>query len=136
MFCVDLGLGSTCKYVCTYVLVYVCTHTQHVVRIGMRNVLKLLFNIILISVLCSLNDCLIYVDLYLNLFLYPLWCISTKYVSYQSLQRVLEETFPGISFDSTVVQPRRMLEPEVILIIPEKTQEWEIIPNRLPTAVR
>ena len=59
-----------------------------------------------------------------------------KNVSYQSLQSVLEETFPGISFDSTVVQPRRMLEPEVILIIPEKTQEWEIIPNRLPTAVR
>ena len=106
------------------------------IRIGMKTVLKLLFNIILISVLCSLNDCLIYVDLYLNHFLYPLWCISTKYVSYQSLQSVLEETFPGISFNSTVVQPRRMLEPEVILIIPEKTQEWEIIPNRLPTAVR
>ena len=79
MFCVDLGLGSTCKYVQTYVLVYVCTHTQHVVRIGMKTVLKFFdFYIILISVLRSLNDCLIYVDLYLNPFLYPLWCISTK----------------------------------------------------------
>ena len=49
---------------------------------------------------------------------------------------MLEEKFPEIIFDNTNIQPIRMLENEVVLIIPEKTQEWEIIPNKTPTAVR
>ena len=50
--------------------------------------------------------------------------------------KMLEEIFPGKHFDRTIINAKRMLENEVVLIIPEKTQEWEIIPNRIPTAVR
>ena len=48
----------------------------------------------------------------------------------------MEEEFHGQHFNSTIIQPIRILENEVVLIIPEKTQEWEIIPNTIPTAVR
>ena len=53
----------------------------------------------------------------------------------QSLRKVLEQMFPGLNFDGSIVQPRRMLESEVVLDIPEKTSDREIIPSRLPTAV-
>ena len=43
--------------------------------------------------------------------------------------------FPGMKFEGSVVQPRRILESEVVLVIPEKTPDKDIIPNRLPTAV-
>ena len=53
----------------------------------------------------------------------------------QSLQKILEHMFPGVDFESTVVQPRRILEPEVVLIIPDETQEWNIFPSKKPTSV-
>ncbi len=43
--------------------------------------------------------------------------------------------FPGMKFECSVVQPRRILESEVVLVIPEKTPDKEIVPDRLPTAV-
>ena len=60
----------------------------------------------------------------------------TQIYIYQNLEKMLKEKFPGKNFEDTIIQPTRMLENEVVLIIPEKTQEWEIIPNRTPTAVR
>jgi len=56
-------------------------------------------------------------------------------ISLQSLKKLLEEMFPGMKFEGSVVQPRRILESEVVLVIPEKTCDKEIVPNRLPTAV-
>ena len=48
---------------------------------------------------------------------------------------MLEQMFPGLNFDGSIVQPRRILESEVVLDIPEKTSDREIVPSRLPTAV-
>jgi len=48
---------------------------------------------------------------------------------------ILQEMFPTRKFSCDIVQPRKILESEVILIIPEKTQDWEILSSRLPTAV-
>ena len=56
-------------------------------------------------------------------------------ISFQSLKKLLEEMFPGMKFEGSVVQPRRILESEVVLVVPEKTPDKEIVPNRLPTAV-
>ena len=61
--------------------------------------------------------------------------MKTIVISFQSLKKLLEEMFPGMKFEGSVVQPRRILESEVVLVVPEKTPDKEIVPNRLPTAV-
>lgn len=54
----------------------------------------------------------------------------------QRLKKLLQETFFTKTFIPDIVQPCRILESEVVLVVPEKTPEWEIRPNRLPTVVR
>ena len=49
---------------------------------------------------------------------------------------MLEEMFPGMKFQANIVQPKRIIEPEVVLVIPEKTPDREIVPSRLPSTVR
>ncbi len=61
--------------------------------------------------------------------------MRTILISLQSLKKLLAEMFPGMKFEGSVVQPRRILESEVVLVIPEKTPDKDIVPNRLPTAV-
>ena len=43
--------------------------------------------------------------------------------------------FPGMKFEGSVIQPRRILESEVVLVIPEEASDKNIVPSRLPTAV-
>ena len=61
--------------------------------------------------------------------------MKTILIFLQSLKKLLAEMFPGMKFECSVVQPRRILESEVVLVIPEKTPDKEIVPDRLPTAV-
>ena len=53
----------------------------------------------------------------------------------QSLQKVMDETFPGMKFESVIVQPTRLLDSKVVLVLPEELPNWEIRPKRLPPAV-
>ena len=47
----------------------------------------------------------------------------------------MDETFPGMKFESVIVQPTRLLDSKVVLVIPEELPNWEIRPKRLPPVV-
>ena len=40
-----------------------------------------------------------------------------------------------MKFESVIVQPTRLLDSKVVLVIPEELPNWEIRPKRLPPAV-
>ena len=48
----------------------------------------------------------------------------------------MEEENPERKLENSVVQPLRILEPQLVLVIPESTPDWEIVPNKIPTTVR
>jgi len=48
----------------------------------------------------------------------------------------VEEENPEGKFENSIVQPLRILEPQLVLVVPESTPDWEIIPSKIPTTVR
>ena len=41
-----------------------------------------------------------------------------------------------MKFERSIEQPFRILEPQLVLVIPESIPDWEIAPSKIPTAVR
>ena len=54
----------------------------------------------------------------------------------QNLKKQLEEKYHGVKFDVHTEEPVSIVDSEVMLKIPAKSPDWEIIPSKLPATVR
>ena len=65
-------------------------------------------------------------------------CTVNKYtfIPVQNIKKRLKEMYPKVKFYASITGPVRIVDSKVVLIIPEKTSDWEIIPSRRPTSVR
>ena len=61
---------------------------------------------------------------------------NCTFIVVQNLKRQLEETYDGMKFNVHTEQPISIVDSKVVLLIPEKTSDWEIIPSKRPTVVR
>lgn len=62
--------------------------------------------------------------------------MDNAFIFVQNLKKRLESEIPGAKFESNIVQPIRILEPQVVLEIREKPPQWKIISSTRPTLVR
>lgn len=63
-------------------------------------------------------------------------CMLSTFIPVQNLYKQLEGKYPGVKFDVHTEEPISIVDSRVVLKIPEKTPDWEIVPSKLPAAVR
>ena len=61
---------------------------------------------------------------------------ESSFLHVQDLKRQLEEMYPGVKFNVHTEEPVNIVDSKVVLEIPAKTPDWEIIPSKIPAVVR